>query len=114
MFGVFYILQEFSSSQTVITPCMAWVSKHHFFFLFSLVKAAKIKGCSELKEWIESIVNHFWFCSQTSEGSEEKIKVRMMFGPCTAIKTHFLSFHIHGRFDLLKKALQINNRYHYD
>ena len=50
-------------------------------FFFSLVKAAKIKGCSELKEWIEPIVNHFWFCSQTSEGSEEKIKVRMMFGP---------------------------------
>jgi len=31
-----------------------------------------------LKDWVDPIVNHFWFCCQTAEGSEERIKVTVM------------------------------------
>ena len=32
-------------------------------------KAAKVKGCGELEEWIDPIVNHFWYCCQVADGS---------------------------------------------
>ena len=51
-----------------------------FLCLSVLIKAAKIKGCSDLKDWIDPIVNHFWFCCQTAEGSEERIKVTLHHG----------------------------------
>ena len=49
-------------------------------FCFYRSKAAKIKGCSDLKDWVDPIVNHFWFCCQTAEGSEERIKVTLYPG----------------------------------
>ena len=39
-----------------------------------------MKGCSDLKDWVDPIVNHFWFCCQTAEGSEERIKVTLHHG----------------------------------
>lgn len=56
------------------------VSFLFFFFCFYRLKAAKIKGCSDLKDWVDPIVNHFWFCCQTAEGSEERIKVTLHHG----------------------------------
>ncbi|XP_068709173.1 uncharacterized protein [Montipora foliosa] len=40
----------------------------------ALHQAAKIKGCSDLQEWTDCIVNHFWYCSQDCNGSEEQLK----------------------------------------
>lgn len=39
-----------------------------------LHQAARVKGCEPLKEWIDDIVNHFWFCCQTCEGSVDELK----------------------------------------
>ena len=43
--------------------------------VFSL-QAARVKGCESLKEWIDDIVNHFWFSYQTCDGSADEMKVR--------------------------------------
>ena len=53
-----------------------------FLFCFYRLKAAKIKGCSDLKDWVDPIVNHFWFCCQTAKGSEERIKVTSYLHVC--------------------------------
>ena len=34
-----------------------------------------MKGCSEVKQWIDPIVNHFWYCCQIADGSLEELKV---------------------------------------
>ncbi|PFX12302.1 hypothetical protein AWC38_SpisGene23764 [Stylophora pistillata] len=34
-------------------------------------QAARVKGCESLKEWIDDIVSHFWFCYQNCEGRVE-------------------------------------------
>mgnify|MGYP000710079834 FL=1 len=51
-----------------------------FLFCVYRLKAAKIKGCSDLKDWVDPIVNHFWFCCHNAEGSEERIKVTLHHG----------------------------------
>ena len=35
-----------------------------------------MKGCEELKDWVDPIINHFWHCCQVAEGSVEELKVR--------------------------------------
>ena len=35
-----------------------------------------MKGCEELKDWVDPIINHFWYCCQVAEGSVEELKVR--------------------------------------
>ncbi|XP_068760155.1 uncharacterized protein [Montipora capricornis] len=39
-----------------------------------LHQAARIRGCETLKEWIDDIVNHFWFCCQSCDGSVDELK----------------------------------------
>eukprot|EP00112_Aurelia_sp_Birch-Aquarium-sp1_P016508 Seg3753.2 transcript_id=Seg3753.2/GoldUCD/mRNA.D3Y31 product="hypothetical protein" protein_id=Seg3753.2/GoldUCD/D3Y31 len=39
-----------------------------------LHKAAKGKDCEGLKEWIPSIVNHFWYSCQVANGDVQKLK----------------------------------------
>ena len=34
-----------------------------------------MKGCEELKNWVDPVVNHFWYCCQVAEGSVEELKV---------------------------------------
>ena len=34
-----------------------------------------MRGYEELKEWIDPVVNHFWYCCQMAEGSVEDLKV---------------------------------------
>eukprot|EP00794_Sanderia_malayensis_P012522 gene12522-13807_t len=34
----------------------------------SIHKIAKLKGCEDLKPWIDPIVNHFWYCCQACDG----------------------------------------------
>lgn len=33
-----------------------------------------MKGCGELKEWIDPIVNHFWYYCQMAKGSVDELK----------------------------------------
>lgn len=40
-----------------------------------LHKAAAVKGQEELNQWIDSIVNHFWFCCQECNGNVSELKV---------------------------------------
>ena len=37
-----------------------------------------MKGCEELKDWIDPIVNHFWYCCQVADGSVEELKVHVI------------------------------------
>lgn len=37
-------------------------------------QAARVKGCESLKEWIDDIVSHFWFCCQNCEGGVGELK----------------------------------------
>ncbi|XP_068735198.1 uncharacterized protein [Montipora capricornis] len=39
-----------------------------------LHQAAHRRGCETLKEWIDDIVNHFWFCCQSCDGSVDELK----------------------------------------
>lgn len=48
-------------------------------------KAAKVKGCGELEEWIDPIVNHFWYCCQVADGSFKELKVRVNISLITFI-----------------------------
>ena len=41
----------------------------------TLHKAAQVKGQDELRVWIDSIVNHFWYCSEQCKGDLELLKV---------------------------------------
>ena len=34
-----------------------------------LTKKAQIKQCSELKQWIQAIITHLWWCAKTSQGN---------------------------------------------
>ena len=34
-----------------------------------------MKGYEALKDWVDPIVNHFWYCCQDAEGSVEELKV---------------------------------------
>ena len=43
-----------------------------------LLQAARIKGCEVLKEWVDPIVNHFWYCCQMADGSVEELKVSIL------------------------------------
>ncbi|PFX15418.1 hypothetical protein AWC38_SpisGene20363 [Stylophora pistillata] len=36
--------------------------------------AARVKGCESLKEWIDDIVSHYWFCCQNCEGHVGELK----------------------------------------
>ena len=40
-----------------------------------------MKGCEELKDWVDRIINHFWYCCQVAEGSVEELKVRFKIFP---------------------------------
>ena len=45
----------------------------------SLSKVCKAKENEDLIEWIEPIINHFWYCAQTCNGNLEKLKVDFRF-----------------------------------
>ncbi|KAK2564681.1 hypothetical protein P5673_012162 [Acropora cervicornis] len=36
--------------------------------------AAKMKGCEKLKDWVDPIINQFWYCCRVAEGSVEELK----------------------------------------
>ena len=43
-----------------------------------LTKAAKLKANAELKPWIKSIDNHFWWCCLTCNGSLEALREKWL------------------------------------
>ena len=46
-----------------------------FIYIYIVDQVARMKGCSEVKQWIDPIVNHFWYCCQIADGSFELLKV---------------------------------------
>ena len=36
-----------------------------------------MRGCEELKDWVDPIVNHFWYCCQVADRSVEELKVHV-------------------------------------
>ena len=43
-----------------------------------LVKAGKKKNLEIIKDWIKSIINHFWWCCKTCAGSADVLRERWM------------------------------------
>ena len=41
-----------------------------------LHKAAAVNGQEELHQWIDAMVNHFWFCCQECNGNVSELKVQ--------------------------------------
>ena len=39
-----------------------------------------MKNCEDIGQWIEPIRNHFWYCCQSCDKDEEKLKVGGFFG----------------------------------
>ena len=74
-----------------------WVTK-------KLTKKAKKKSCQELLQWIQSVSNHFWWCSATCEGNADTLKEKWLS----------LLFHITGkhRWKASKEFKKINQCAH--
>ncbi|XP_022809882.1 uncharacterized protein LOC111346887 [Stylophora pistillata] len=45
-------------------------------------QAARVKGCESLKEWIDDVVSHFWFCCQNCEG---RVKGSLVWGTTSCL-----------------------------
>ena len=43
-----------------------------------LLKAAKKKDCEIINDWIKAIINHFWWCCKTCDGSVDVLRERWM------------------------------------
>ena len=39
------------------------------------LQAANLKDCGVIREWIEPVRNHFWFCCQEANGDLPALKV---------------------------------------
>ena len=60
-----------------------------------------MKGCEKLKDWVDPIINHFWYCCRVAEGSVEELKVRFNF-PLPSI-FYFMSLQlIHRQLEVRK------------
>lgn len=55
---------------------------------FSL-KASNLKDCGAIRDWLEPIRNHFWFCCQQAKGDLSTLKV--LIGTNTALYYAFSS-----------------------
>ena len=64
-----------------------------------LTKAAKLKANAELKPWIKSIDNHFWWCCLTCNGSLEALREKRL-----SILNHICGFHEFPNNDIFKRC----------
>ena len=65
----------------------------------NLIKTCKLKSCACLKPWIDSIVTMIWWSLDTSKGSEELAREKIM-----SILHHTTNNHLFPSFALFKKC----------
>ncbi|XP_015758959.1 PREDICTED: uncharacterized protein LOC107338235 isoform X2 [Acropora digitifera] len=46
----------------------------------ALTEASNLKDCGTIRDWIEPITNHFWFCCQQAEGDLSALKLESTTG----------------------------------
>ena len=56
-----------------------------------------MKGCEKLKDWVDPIISHFWYCCRVAEGSVEELNF-----PLPSI-FHFMSL------QLIHRQLEVRN-----